>query len=218
MTSEEIYSNYFNQYGVINKKCGKCKIEKPPNQFPLSRTMESGLHNQCRECVELYTESLGERWIKFNPDGHTIHRKKKSDKCTWCESKNKLHYDHKWPISKGGTDYLENFQLLCEKHNFEKKSSVSEFATIQEINSRMICSRYHTTLEKARYDGLSIREFEINISSEVRKFIKMKCKMTDKQLREFYLYEKQKNNRKFNIDRAIDKFRAYCETQDLNND
>ena len=82
----------------------------------------------------------------------------------------------------------------------------------------MICSRYHTTLEKAKQDGLSIREFEINISSEVRKFIKMKCKMTDKQLREFYIYEKQKNNRKFNIDRAIEKFRAYCETQDLNND
>lgn len=216
MTEKEIYENYKHRYGVKLKKCGRCQVEKEPMEFPLSRTMESGLHNQCKECTLQYNDSLGERWIRYNPDGHTVHRKKASDKCVHCGQKSKLHNDHKWPVAKGGTDHKENFQILCQKCNNKKKTDVSEFSSISQIEYKMICERYHNQLYKAKEQGMSIRDFEVLISSEVRKFIKQKCAMTTIQLREFYTAEKQRNNRKFSVERAIQKFREYCSSQDFN--
>ena len=41
--------------------------------------------------------------------------------CVTCGSKQNLHFDHILPYSKGGTsDYEENIQLLCMKHNIQK--------------------------------------------------------------------------------------------------
>ena len=79
-----------------------------------------------------------------------------------------------------------------------KKTDVSEFNSISEILPRMICTRYHGILKNAKDNSLSIRDFEIIISSEVRKFISWKCRLTDDELRAFYNNERQKNNRKFN--------------------
>lgn len=218
MTELEIYENYKHKYGVNIKKCGKCLREKDPKEFPLSRTMESGLHNQCRECTSTYIESLGERWVRFNPDGHTVHKRKANDKCVNCGNTSNLHNDHKWPVAKGGTDHKENFQILCQKCNNEKKTDVSEFSSISQIGYKMICERYHNQLTMAKEQNLPIRDFEILMSSEVRKFIQRKCMMTTNELRDFYTSEKQRNNRKFNVVRAVLKFKSYCRTQDFSSE
>jgi hypothetical protein len=48
-----------------------------------------------------------------------------SGKCVKCSSKNNLHFDHIIPYSLGGTSLdAMNIQLLCAKHNLEKRDKI----------------------------------------------------------------------------------------------
>ena len=46
--------------------------------------------------------------------------------CTECEEVDSLSIDHIIPLSKGGSDELDNLQLLCKKHNSSKGDQVPE--------------------------------------------------------------------------------------------
>lgn len=45
-------------------------------------------------------------------------------RCVECGSKEKLHYDHIIPVSKGGSNTVRNIQLLCEKCNLAKSDKI----------------------------------------------------------------------------------------------
>ena len=45
--------------------------------------------------------------------------------CVKCGAKDNLHFDHIYPFSKGGTSITaENIQLLCARHNLEKRDKI----------------------------------------------------------------------------------------------
>ncbi|GKS58595.1 hypothetical protein YTPLAS18_21220 [Nitrospira sp.] len=47
-------------------------------------------------------------------------------KCCVCDATDELHFDHIVPFSKGGTSLTaENVQLLCARHNIQKRDSVA---------------------------------------------------------------------------------------------
>lgn len=51
--------------------------------------------------------------------------KRDQGKCVLCGSKENLHFDHIIPYSKGGSSLVaENIQLLCAKHNLEKRDKI----------------------------------------------------------------------------------------------
>ena len=51
--------------------------------------------------------------------------KRDQGKCVKCESKDNLHFDHILPYSKGGTSLKpENIQILCARHNLEKRDKI----------------------------------------------------------------------------------------------
>lgn len=51
--------------------------------------------------------------------------KRDGGKCRLCGSKDNLHFDHIVPFSKGGTSLTaENVQLLCARHNLEKRDKI----------------------------------------------------------------------------------------------
>ena len=46
-------------------------------------------------------------------------------KCVKCGSKDNLHFDHVIPYSRGGTSLdTKNIQLLCARHNLEKRDRI----------------------------------------------------------------------------------------------
>ncbi len=211
MTKEKINEEYRNNYGKL-KHCTPCDKDKTPEKFPISITMETGLHNSCIECTKAYSESVGSRWEIYSPDGHNVIRIHKRDSCKMCGSKIKLHKDHIFPISKGGTDNKENIQILCGKHNLQKSATLIGLTSIYDIDDKMICGRYEKILKKSKKDNWDLNKFELRISKAVKDFIIHKRDMSDIQLKNFFNKEKAKNNRKHSVEHAIKKFRQYCGT------
>jgi hypothetical protein len=51
--------------------------------------------------------------------------KRDKGKCVTCGSADNLHFDHILPYAKGGTSLMkENIQLLCARHNLEKRDKI----------------------------------------------------------------------------------------------
>jgi hypothetical protein len=51
--------------------------------------------------------------------------KRDNGRCVQCGSKDNLHFDHIIPFSKGGSSLVaENIQLLCARHNLEKRDKI----------------------------------------------------------------------------------------------
>ena len=51
--------------------------------------------------------------------------KRDKGKCRACGSTDNLHFDHILPFSKGGTSLkAKNVQLLCARHNLEKRDRI----------------------------------------------------------------------------------------------
>ena len=51
--------------------------------------------------------------------------KRDKGKCVKCGSKDNLHFDHIIPYSKGGSSLVaDNIQLLCARHNLEKRDKI----------------------------------------------------------------------------------------------
>lgn len=51
--------------------------------------------------------------------------KRDGGKCIICGATDELHFDHIVPYSKGGTSLVaENIQLLCARHNLEKRDQI----------------------------------------------------------------------------------------------
>jgi 5-methylcytosine-specific restriction endonuclease McrA len=47
-------------------------------------------------------------------------------KCVQCGSSDNLHFDHIIPFSLGGSSLVaENIQLLCARHNLQKRDRIT---------------------------------------------------------------------------------------------
>lgn len=82
---------------------------------------------------EKYASNRKYRNLKLNCEGsHTesewrILLEFYGNRCLACNSKENLSRDHVVPLSKGGTDYIENIQSLCKSCNSKKKDKEIDF-------------------------------------------------------------------------------------------
>jgi hypothetical protein len=135
-TKQDICDMYLKTYGQT-KTCSKCKSSKPPCEFSISISMETGLHNHCILCSIGNSQGNGGlRDFIFMPDKDGIKYNKK-DKCERCSGTNKLAVDHILPIAKGGTDCIPNKQTLCTNCNSKKNDTIDCI-----VNQELLSVRY----------------------------------------------------------------------------
>lgn len=134
-TKQEICDMYLATYGDT-KTCSKCKQSKPPSEFRLSISMESGIHNHCIVCCYGKGQGNGDlRDFIYMPDKDGIKYKKK-ETCERCGGTHKLAVDHILPIAKGGTDCILNKQTLCLYCNSKKTDTIDCRITPEFLSAR----------------------------------------------------------------------------------
>lgn len=123
-----------------------------PERVKVYEKIQPGIwsYNGVFELVDSWKEFDGKRYVfkfkliaveerdyKNNPSEVSIRRrviptsiklevwKRDGGKCVICGATDELHYDHIIPYSKGGTSLkAENIQLLCARHNLEKRDKI----------------------------------------------------------------------------------------------
>jgi len=89
------------------------------NVFKFKLEMFKGLGNVDLEIREIEHNRLIPASVKLE-----VWQRDKG-KCVKCGSNKNLHFDHIIPYSKGGSSLVaENIQLLCVKHNIEKRDRI----------------------------------------------------------------------------------------------
>jgi hypothetical protein len=196
------YDIYEKEYGKNTKKCSVCKKEKCIRKhFKLSPSMECGIHNVCIICTKQYGESMGDRLIKYRPDGKHKYNKIKKGK----------HDDHIMPLAYGGTNDPINHQLIDSKENLSKSSTIP-FDNVMNINPLLLCERWRPILYEAQREKLSIFILKSKLSFAILEEQKHLYQSSDIQLNKVFSDYNKKNNRRMNLKRCVEKFKKYCRT------
>ena len=199
------YDTYEKEYGKYTKTCSICKEDKVVrNNFKFSPGMECGIHNHCIPCSKTYGESVGDRLIKYRPDGKFIFDKSKTPQ-GW-------HDDHIMPLAYGGTNDEINHQLIPSKENLTKSSTIP-FDDIMHINPLLLSKRWRYILYQAQQENLSITIFKSRISSAMLKENQKIYHTTDKEIENVYYEYNINNNRRLDTKRCVIKFKKFMENQ-----
>lgn len=78
--------------------------------FATTRYTEAGEHKQSRRIASSVRQKV---WLRDE------------GRCAKCESRDRLHFDHIIPFSRGGANTEDNLELLCEKCNLSKSDRIA---------------------------------------------------------------------------------------------
>lgn len=197
------YDTYEKEYGKSTKKCSVCEQEKNVRDcFKLSPGMECGIHNICNDCSKVYGESMGDRLIKYRPDGNFKYKK--------TEVNQNQHDDHIMPLAFGGTNNAINHQLIPAKENLSKSSTIP-FENVHDIPDSLLCERWKHILQDAKNENISMTDFKSRISAAILNEQKKIYLMEDDKIEEIFKMYNKENNRRVDVKRCVEKFKKYCE-------
>jgi 5-methylcytosine-specific restriction endonuclease McrA len=115
-----------------DKRCTRCKQHKSLSEFGISRGRWDGLDPSCKPCRAIVS-AINEHRRRNAPGSFNANDIKRmyehqNGKCVYCsiDLSGGYHIDHIWPISRGGTNYPENLQLLCPQCNLRKGAKLPE--------------------------------------------------------------------------------------------
>ncbi len=196
MTKPEIYEWYRKTYGET-ARCSKCDTCKSPSEFPISISMERGLHNHCIACSLGTSQGNGSlRDFIFMPDKDGITYKKK-EACERCGGTFKLAVDHILPIAKGGTDCIANKQTLCTHCNSKKNDTID-----CAVHMELLSTRYRDT----SLDFTDTVTLSRILSKKVLEFRQTNFDNASiEQIRDTVYEYKKKHNLGHNLDRIVGK-------------
>lgn len=196
-TRDEIRDIYVSVYGQT-KTCSKCKQAKPPVEFPVSISMETGLHNHCIQCSIGNSQGNGGlRDFIFMPDKDGV-KYAKHAVCERCGGDEKLAVDHILPIAKGGTDCINNKQTLCIHCNSRKSDTID-----CAVNADLLCERYRTDATLNFANNITLSQSLSKLVYEFRKTHIDDAPLDD--IRTSLAEYIQKHNLGHNLDRIIRK-------------
>lgn len=76
------------------------------------------------ELFEKMEQEFSPRRLPISDDVRVLVWRRDSGKCVTCGSQEKLEFDHIIPVEKGGSSTARNIQLLCERCNRQKATSI----------------------------------------------------------------------------------------------
>jgi hypothetical protein len=201
----DVYNNYKYEYGKSTKRCSRCKNEKDIIEFNKSVGMECGLHNTCKHCSAAYGESTGERWLLYLPDGNFKYDKPEGE---W-------HDDHIMPLAVGGSNEINNHQLLPGPENLAKSDSIP-YEHVYDIPENQLCDKWLPILRDSKEKGHSIKKFECKVREAIYMEQTERYNMSDEEHIELLNAYNKKNNTRKSVERAHKKFKKFYETRNLN--
>jgi hypothetical protein len=199
----EIRARYMTKYGKDTKECSRCKRSHHIDLFNVSPGMECGLHNMCKSCSCEYGSSVGDRWIRYLPDGNH-----KYDKA---ELKDDMHDDHIFPLSLGGSNDKINHQMISSTENLKKGSGLDHFTSMKDIHPDMLSARFRHHLQEAQ----DIMELKIRLHESMYAEICERSRMSNEELFEMYKRYTVMNNLNVDVARAVKKFREDCKIRNI---
>lgn len=202
----DVYNNYKQKYGKSSKVCSHCKEEKDIEEFNKSVGMECGLHNMCKSCSSNYGESVGDRYIRYLPDGNFKYKKTEKNQ----------HDDHIMPLAVGGSNEEVNHQLISSKENLEKSATIS-YENVKDIPEKQLCERWHPILRDCKENGHSVREFESKMRKAIYEEQTKRYNMLEEDHLQYLKDYNKKNNTRKGVERAHKKFREFYESRYKNN-
>jgi hypothetical protein len=194
------YDTYEKEYGKTTKKCSLCNEDKNIRKhFKLSPGMECGIHNVCIQCSKIYGESMGDRMIKYRPDGNYKYNKKETHQ----------HDDHIFPLAYGGTHEEINHQLISSKENLTKSSTIP-FKNVMDINPLLLSLRWRPIIYEGQREKICITILKSRLFNAIQEENKHIYSMKDSDIEKIYQDYNKKNNRRINTKRCVEKIKKYC--------
>jgi hypothetical protein len=147
------------------KKCTKCLIEKPINNFYKSKNYKDGYISNCAQCIKEYKElnkdKIKEQVKKYN-------KKRKEQKKIWAEN-NKLKVNDsrkKWLSNnkKNRSEYLKKYNKKYYQENKDKRLEYSKQKQKEYRNTN------------------PIYKLKSNLRRRINRYIKSKSKSTEEIL------------------------------------
>ena len=126
-------------YSKIHKKEEKLYYQKHKKEIKARDKLYRGTHKKeylewqrnNRDKIKAYNAKR--KALKFNAPGHftglewKLLKEKYGNICLCCRKKKKLTIDHIIPLSKGGTNYINNIQPLCKSCNSSKGTKTIDY-------------------------------------------------------------------------------------------
>jgi len=197
------YDTYVSKYGKETYECSVCKEEKDVRlNFGLSPGMECGIHNVCKSCSKKYGESMGDRSIKYRPDGNFKYNK---------AALTDMHDDHIFPLAYGGTNEEINHQLLSSTENLSKGSTIP-FTDITTISPLLLCERWRNILIQSQVEKIPITILKGRLSTAILNEQLYLNSQSDENLTVYFSDYNQKWNYRKNVIRCVEKFRLFANT------
>ena len=216
MSDEQIRAYYRKNIPGANMRCSVCKRNLDPKYFPISRSMEKGLHNECMDCVSSKAASVREQawlsdgdWSSWREKVIAMRKEPLVDCAGWpptvaeslcLEEMNgkRMHADHKVPLRAGGINDAMNFQPLCKVCNLMKSDQLDTRLTRAQIRtlvgrqfrSEIRAGESISTTERGLKAALSEHIENLETAGEYLNAIKAKKKRTNGQWDPQHAYRK----------------------------
>lgn len=132
-------------------RCSVCRRNLDPKYFPISRSMEKGLHNECFDCQAARGSSVREQewlsggnWSSWTKAVLEMRRLRKVECAGWSRAVaagacsgfdigKRMHADHIVPLRVGGIHDIRNFQPLCGRCNERKSDQIDPVTPAEKI-------------------------------------------------------------------------------------
>ena len=216
MSEEKIRRWYRKNHTPPTMRCSVCHKDLDPSKFPISKSMEKGLHNECFDCIIAKGTSVREQAWLAEGDWDSWRKaviKMRKEPVVQCagwppavaaglckgeDSGKRMHADHKVPLRAGGINDVRNFQPLCTRCNSIKSDQLDIRLSSKQI-SNLVGTHYRRsirredsvqTTERRLKAGLVAHIESLEIKGRYLFSIRMKKKEINGQWSPEYVYRK----------------------------